>query len=130
MEDEFEYLVKIEAYNKLYLIDFRDDLQEAIDLAETMHYSFCFDDNSVDDSFIDVIPINGNVKYVSEVNSEFILCNGIVSVTVLKVLRDPMELEIYIRERVNLSYVLTIEQMSCLDESISGELELHYCIAN
>ena len=130
MEDEFEYLVKIEAYNKLYLIDFRDDLQEAIDLAETMHYSFCFDDNSVDDSFIDVIPINGNVKYVSEVNSEFILCNGIVSVTVLKVLRDPMELEIYIRERVNLSYVLTIDQISCLDESLSGEFEFHQCIAN
>jgi hypothetical protein len=130
LEDEFEYLVKIEAYNKLYLIDFRDDLQEAIDLAETMHYSFCFDDNSVDDSFIDVIPINGNVKYVSEVNSEFILCNGIVSVTVLKVLRDPMELEIYIRERVNLSYVLTIDQISCLDESLSGEFEFHQCIAN
>ena len=130
MEDEFNYLIKIEAYNKLYLIDFRDDLQDAIDLAETMHYSFCFDDNSIDDRFIDVFPINGNVKYVNEVNSEFILCNGIVSVTVLKVLRDPMELEIYIRERVNLSYVFTIEQMSYLDESISGELELHYCIAN
>ena len=130
MEDEYEYLIKIEAYNKLYLIDFRDDLQDAIDLAETMHNTFCFDDNSVDERFIDVIPINGNVKYVNEVNSEFILCNGIVSVTVLKVLRDPMELEIYIRERVNLSYVFTIEQMSYLDESISGELELHYCIAN
>ena len=130
MEDEFNYLIKIEAYNKLYLIDFRDDLQDAIDLAETMHYSFCFDDNSIDDRFIDVIPINGNVKYVSEVNSEFILCNGIVSVGVIKMLRDPMELEVYIKERVNYSYVFTIEQMSYLDESISGELELHYCIAN
>ena len=130
MEDEYEYLIKLEAYNKLYIVAFKDDLQEAMELAESFHFSFCFEDDYINDKFIDVIPINGNVKYVSEVNSEFILCNGIVSVTVLKVLRDPMELEIYIRERVNFSYVLTIEQVSYLDESVSGEIELHQIIAN